>query len=344
MCKWQGLANAGLCLLPPIFETMKNFAIIGCGRIAKRHAENIARVGKLLAVCDVVAQRAEELAKMYEVKAYTSVDELLQNEKDVEVIAVCSPNGYHAEHIIKSLQAGKDVLTEKPLCLTKAAAWQIIETAKYCRQQLYVVKSARYNPIMQKLKQAIDENQLGRLYSFHLNCIWNRNDDYYTEWKGKLFPDGGTLYNQFSHYIDVMLWLFGDIADVKGFKANKAHQSTIEFEDCGAVAMEMQNGMIGSLNWSVNAYQKNFEIALTLVAEKGTLRIGGENLNEVQYQHSETLIDFPLYQKENWSNHKEIYDHLVDGIKRGGTDFPDAFEGLKSVETIERIYKVTSQP
>jgi UDP-N-acetyl-2-amino-2-deoxyglucuronate dehydrogenase len=332
----------GLCFLAPIFEPMKKFAIIGCGRIAQRHAENIARVGKLEAVCDVVSERAESFASKYSTRAYSSVEDLLLQEKEVEIVAVCSPNGYHAEHIIKSLQAGKDVLTEKPLCLTKAAAWQIIETEKYCRQKLYVVKSARYNPIMQQLRKLISENGLGQLYSFHLNCIWNRNDDYYTDWKGKLFPDGGTLYNQFSHYIDVMLWLFGDVAEVKGFKANKAHQSTIEFEDSGAVALEMQNGMIGSLHWSVNAYNKNFEIGITIIAEKGTIRIGGENLNEVQYIQMESPIEFPTYKRENWSNHNELYDHLIETMKENGNGFPDAFDGLKAVEIIEKIYKATS--
>lgn len=332
----------GLCFLPPIFEPMKKFAIIGCGRIAGRHAENIARVGKLEAVCDPVAERAKAFAKTYDARAYSSVDDLLKNEKDVEIVAICSPNGFHAEHIIKSLQAGKDVLTEKPLCLTKAAAWQIIETEKYCRQKLYIVKSARYNPIIQQLKKAISENQLGQLYSFHLNCIWNRNNDYYTDWKGKLFPDGGTLYNQFSHFIDVMLWLFGDVTDVKGFKENKAHQAAIEFEDCGAVAMQMQNGVLGSLHWSVNSFHKNFEIGLTVVAEKGTLKIGGENLNEVQFLQMGNPLSFPTYQRENWSNHSEVYDHLMKAMKESGSNFPDVYEGLKTVETIEKIYKATS--
>ena len=321
---------------------MKKFAIIGCGRIAARHAENIARVGKLAAVCDVVIEKAEALAKPFEARPYSAFDELLQVEKEVEIVCVCSPNGYHAEHIIKSLQAGKDVLTEKPLCLTKAAAWQIVETEKYCSQKLYIVKSVRYNPIIQVLKKAIDENQLGRIYSFHLNCLWNRGDDYYTDWKGKLFPDGGTLYNQFSHFIDVILWLFGEVKEMRGFTANAAHHTSVEFEDNGAVALDMNSGTIGSLHWTVNTYQKNFEIALTVMAEKGTVRIGGENLNEVQYQHTENKIDFPGYHKKNWSNHDVIYDHLMSSMNKGESKFPDVFDGLRAVETIEKIYKATS--
>jgi len=328
----------GFVFLPVIFGAMKSFAIIGCGRIAKRHAENILRIGKLTAVCDVDSSKAESFAKEFGGTRYDSVDEMLASEQDVEMVAICSPNGFHAEHIIKSLQAGKNVLAEKPLCLTKAAAWQIVETEKYCRRKLFIVKSARYNPIVKKLKELIDAGALGSIYSFHFNCIWNRKDEYYTDWKGKLFPDGGTLYNQFSHFIDVMIWLFGEVNDVRGFKANLAHASSIEFEDTGAVTFQMANEAIGSLHWSVNAFQKNHELALTIVAERGTIRLGGENLNEVQYVNTETPIEFPLYHRDNWSNHTEIYNHLM----AGNSDFPDVFDGVRVVETIEKIYQATA--
>lgn len=321
---------------------MKSFAIIGCGRIARRHAENILRVGRLAAVCDVDLSAAESFAKEFGGQAYESVDEMFAAQTEIDIVAVCSPNGYHAEHIIKSLQAGKDVLAEKPLCLTKAAAWQIVETEKYCRKKLFLVKSARYNPIIKKLKEMIEAGALGRIYSFHLNCIWNRSEEYYTGWKGKLFPDGGTLYNQFSHFIDVMLWLFGEVNGVKGFRANLAHSKSMEFEDSGAVAFQMANEAIGSLHWSVNAFQKNHEIALTIVAEKGTIRLSGENLNEVRYINSEASIEFPAYHRENWSNHGEIYDHLMAVQENSSNRFPDIFEGVRVVETIEKIYKATA--
>src|SRR5205085_2941351 len=187
-----------------IFVTMIKFALVGCGRIAARHAENMARVGKLQAVCDIVKEKAETFATKYEANCYLSLEDLLANEADVDVVAVCTPNGFHAEHTIKSLQARKHVLCEKPLCLTKAAAWQIIETEKFCRRKLFVVKSTRYNPILQELKKRITEDRLGKIYSFQVSCFWNRPDGYYTDWRGKHFPDGGTLYTQFSHYIDAM--------------------------------------------------------------------------------------------------------------------------------------------
>ncbi|RYZ48191.1 MAG: Gfo/Idh/MocA family oxidoreductase, partial [Chitinophagaceae bacterium] len=252
---------------------MKKFALIGCGKIAGKHAESMTRVGKLAAVCDVVKEKRDAFAENYGANAYDSIENLLQHETEVDVVAVCTPNGLHAEHTIKSLQARKHVLCEKPLCLTVAAAWQIIETEKFCRRKLFVVKSTRYNPLLKALKKAIQENSLGKIYSFHVSCLWNRPDSYYADWRGTLFPDGGTLYTQFSHYIDALLWLLGDVAEVKGFKMNAAHAGSIEFEDTGVAAMHLQNGAMGSLHWSVNSYRKNHEIALTIVAEKGTIRL-----------------------------------------------------------------------
>lgn len=331
---------------------MKKFALIGCGRIAARHAENMARVGKLLAVCDVVPEKAAAFAAKYSATAYDNLDALLANEPSVDVVSICTPNGLHAEHTIKSLQAKKHVLCEKPLCLTAAAAWQIIETEKFCRRKLFVVKSTRYNPILQDLKKALMEGALGKVYSFQVSCFWNRPDAYYTDWRGKLFPDGGTLYTQFSHYIDAMLWLFGDVASAKGFKANAAHQNSIEFEDTGVVALQMTNGVLGTLNWSVNAFRKNHEIAFTLLAEKGTIRIGGEYLNEVQYLQAAADLQFTTSGKKandytsyngSMSHHNEVYDHLLKALNEDDKTFIGAYEGLKTVETIEKIYKAIAE-
>lgn len=330
---------------------MKKFALIGCGRIATRHAENIMRVGKLVAVCDSVKEKADAFAETFKAKPYYAIEDLLQAELDVDIISVCTPNGMHAEHIIKSLQARKHVLCEKPLCLTSAAAWQIIETEKFCRRKLFVVKSTRHNPILQNLNKALTDGTLGTVYSFGISCLWNRPDSYYTDWRGKNFPDGGTLYTQFSHYIDAMLWLFGDVADVKGFKQNNAHQNSIEFEDTGTAALQMQSGALGTLHWSVNAFRKNHEIAFTILTDNGTIRIGGEYLNEVQYAETEASLPFSLAAKEanayigyngSMSHHREVYDQLLQALDGDNKSFTGAYEGLKTVETIEKIYKAIS--
>lgn len=328
--------------------TMYKFAIIGCGRIASKHAENLIAVGGILkAVCDIIPQKADTLATRYGAKAYYSLDELLSNELDIDIVSICTPNGFHAEHSIKSLQAGKHVLCEKPLCITSAAAWQMIETEKFSRRKLFVVKSTRFNPLLQDLKYLVTEGRLGNIYSFQLSCFWDRPDEYYTDWRGKLFPDGGTLYTQFSHYIDALLWLLGDLEKATGYAANKAHQQIIEFEDTGVVAIELQNNVLGTINWSVNAYKKNCEISLSLICEKGTIILGGEYLNELRYQNLEKPYEFhnPSLQSNNYgfykgsmSNHKEVYENLVNALQNN-SPFISAFDGLRTVEAIEKIYK-----
>lgn len=304
-----------------------------------------------MAVCDVRKEKADLFAGRHKATAYYDIDDLLADEKSIEVVAVCTPNGLHAEHTVKALQARKHVLCEKPLCLTSAAAWQIIETEKFCRRRLFVVKSARYNPILQSLQTALQDGWLGTVYSFQVSCFWNRPDGYYTDWRGKLFPDGGTLYTQFSHYIDAMLWLFGEIGEARGFQQNAAHQQSIEFEDTGVLALQMKSGVLGTLNWSVNAYRKNHEIAFTILAEKGTVRVGGEYLNEVQYVQSEVELRLPATPKSandyttyngSMSHHQEVYDHLVNALSGADKNIIGGYEGLKTVQAIETIYKSIS--
>ena len=217
------------------------------------------------------------------------------------------------------------------------------------KKKLFVVKSTRYNPALIELKKIISENKLGQLFSFQLNCFWNRPAEYYSNnWKGTIELDGGTLYTQFSHYIDAMLWLFGDMKSVNGYRKNLSHRESIEFEDCGSASLEMENGMIGGLNWSVNTFQKNMEVSLTVIAEKGSVRIGGEYMNKMEYQlmedtniifeNSGSANDYGFY-KGSMSNHDKIYENLVLALKDDSHPFSYAFDGLKTVETIEKIYQ-----
>ena len=332
---------------------MYKFAIVGCGKIAPRHAEQIRQHGKLTAVCDIIKEKADAFAASYGAKPYYNIDELLAGEKDTDIISICTPNGLHAEHCIKSAQAGKHTLCEKPLCITSAAAWQMIETAKLCRKKLFVVKSTRYNPSLLALKKLIDSDGLGQLYSFQLNCFWNRPADYYIDnWHGKIFPDGGTLYTQFSHYLDALLWLMGDVKTITGFRKNSAHSGIIDFEDNGVVALEMKNGMLGGLSWSVNSFQKNMEVSLTVIAEKGSIRIGGEYMNKLEYQCTESpaiqLPNLPEAANEygnykgSMSNHDKVYENLIKAMDDESHPFVNAFDGLKTVEFIEKIYNSVS--
>jgi UDP-N-acetyl-2-amino-2-deoxyglucuronate dehydrogenase len=327
------------------------FAIIGCGRIAWRHAGHIKNNGELIAVCDVVKEKAVALATAFGAKNnYTDADELLRTEAELDVVAICTPNGLHAEHTIKALKAGFHVLCEKPMALSVQDAEQMISAAKESNKQLFIIKQNRYNPPVVAVKEALDEGRLGKLYSLQLNCFWNRGADYYdNSWKGTLKLDGGTLFTQFSHFIDLLLWMAGDVKQVNALMSNFAHQGIIEFEDTGVVMLRFINGAIGSIHYTVNSHGKNMEGSLTIFGEKGTVKIGGQYLNELEYQHIEgyTIEDLPAGNKPNqygtyegsMSNHNKIYENLIDVLHNKAEMTTNAQEGLKTVACIEIIYK-----
>lgn len=326
------------------------FGLIGCGRIAQRHAEHIYNKGELVAICDAVKEKADDLGSKYQAKAYYNIDELLQQEQGIDVIAVCSPNGLHAEHAIKALNAGVHVLCEKPMAISAYQCGEMIKAAERTNKRLFAIKQNRFNPPVEAVKKVIDEGRLGKIYSVQLNCFWNRNPDYYhNSWKGTLKLDGGTLYTQFSHFIDLLYWLVGDVKTVQAMMANYAHQGIIEFEDTGVVNLEFYHGTIGSIHYTVNSYGKNMEGSLTIFAEKGTVKIGGQYLNELEYQNIEgyKIENLPEGNKANnygqyqgsMSNHDKVYDNLIEVLQKNASISTSSFEGLKTVEIIEKIYK-----
>lgn len=326
------------------------FAIIGCGRIAQRHAEHIQNFGQLVAVCDIIKKRADELASKTGAVSYHYVKEMLQKEKDIDVVAICSPNGLHAVHSIQSLDAGCHVLCEKPMAINVHDCGEMIKAAERNNKRLFAIKQNRFNPPVAAVKKALDEGKFGKIFSVQLSCFWNRNADYYeNSWKGSADLDGGTLFTQFSHFIDLLYWMIGDIKNAKGFSSNFNHQNQIEFEDTGAVVVEFYNGAIGTINYTVNSYGKNMEGSLTIFGEKGTVKIGGQYLNELEYQNIENFKfkDLPEGNKANeyghyqgsMSNHDKVYENLVDVLQNGSAISTNSFEGLKTVEIIDKIYQ-----
>jgi UDP-N-acetyl-2-amino-2-deoxyglucuronate dehydrogenase len=323
------------------------FAIIGCGRIAKRHAEQIIKNGRLIAVCDIISKKADDLAAQYQAKAYYSIEDLMLHEPGLQVAIICTPNGLHANHSIRALQAGLHVLCEKPLCIAVEDGKKMIDAALKADKKLFVVKQNRYNPPVLFLKDLITSGKLGQPYSFQINCFWNRPDAYYTDWKGSKKMDGGTLFTQFSHFIDLLYWLLGDVAAVKTLGKNFAHP-TIEFEDTGAVLFEMANGAIGTLHYTVNSFEKNMEGSFTLFAEKGTVKIGGQYLNELEYCQVAGLEKPSLptgnpangygFYMGSMSNHDKVYENLMIALENSNHEFVSAAEGLKTVEIIQNIY------
>ncbi len=330
-----------------------SFAIIGCGRIAKRHAEQIVKVGKLVAVCDVINEKADEMALEFGAQAFYSIDALLASTTKIDVVSICTPNGLHAAHSIAALQANKHVLCEKPLSILTTDGLEMITVAKAINKKLFVVKSARYNPLITSLKNLIDKGKLGNVLSFNLNCVWNRPENYYSDsWRGTLKLDGGTLYTQFSHYIDILIWLLGEHKNITGYRKNLYHPTTIEFEDTGCIALELKNEAIGTIHYSVNAFEKNQEISLNIVAEKGSIKIGGSYMNEILYQCpallDENIVkainspnDYSFY-KGSVSNHDKIYEDLIKALEGENSSITEGQEALKTVEFIETFYKYIS--
>ncbi|HLP36113.1 Gfo/Idh/MocA family oxidoreductase [Lacibacter sp.] len=330
-------------------ESCLNFAIIGCGRIAQRHAEHIHNKAVLSAVCDIVPEKAEAMAQKFHAKAFYSVEEMLQSDTSIDIVSVCSPNGLHAEHSIQALNAVKHVLCEKPMALSAEDCGRMIQAAEKHNRRLFAIKQNRYNPPVAAVKQMIDEGRLGKIYSIQLNCFWNRNEDYYkNSWKGTKELDGGTLYTQFSHFIDLLYWMIGDISEVKAMMDNYHHNGIIEFEDTGVVILRFVNGAIGTVNYTVNSFQKNMEGSLTIFGEKGTVKIGGQYLNELEYQQIDgyRIDNLPEGNKPNnygnyvgsMSNHNLVYDNVINVLEKGGSITTSAFEGLKTVEIIQKIY------
>lgn len=332
-------------------EQKIKFAVVGCGNIGKRHIEHIRNIGELVAVCD----NEEEKTNLWSANAYTDIKDLLRQEKDIDVVSICTPNFLHATHTIHALRAGFHVLCEKPMAISVYDCGEMIKEAEKANRRLFIVKQNRFNPPVEVVKRLIDEGKLGKIYSVQLSCFWNRNDNYYTSsaWKGKKDLDGGTLYTQFSHFIDLLYWLIGDVKRVHAFGKNYVHQGLVEFEDAGVVAMEFYNGAIGTVNYTVNAYQKNMEGSLTIFAEKGTIKIGGQYLNELEYQLIEDyeIKDLPkgnpannygMYQG-SMSNHDKVYENVVEVLTKQGVIATNGFEGLKTVEIIDKIYQAINR-
>ncbi|WP_439182983.1 Gfo/Idh/MocA family protein [Carboxylicivirga taeanensis] len=327
------------------------FAIIGLGHIGKRHAEMIRQNAdaELVAVCDI--KPAQELGWDSELPFYSNFEEMLDKHPEVDVVNICTPNGLHANQAIKALEARKHVVVEKPIALNKSDAEKIIFKALQMSRQVFAVMQNRYSPPSVWLKEVIEQKHLGDVFMVQLNCYWNRDDRYYKKggWHGNKELDGGTLFTQFSHFIDIMYWLFGDITNIKGNFKDFSHQHSTDFEDSGFVSFDFVNGGMGSLNYSTSVWNKNLESSITIIGSKGTVKVSGQYMNEVVECHidnyempqlaaSNPPNDYGPY-KGSAANHHYVIDNVVKVLKGDGSITTNALEGLKVVEMIERIYK-----
>lgn len=335
---------------------MIKFAVIGQGHIGKRHAEMIRRnpESKLVAVCDILPKEKLGLENIEE-PFFNNYDELLEADLDIDVINICTPNGYHAEYALKALKNGKDTVIEKPIALTKKDAEKILFKSLEMSKNVFCVMQNRYSPPSMWLREIMDNRTLGEIYMVKLDCYWNRDDRYYKKgnWHGDAQLDGGTLFTQFSHFIDIMYWLFGDITNIRGNFADFAHKNLTDFEDSGVVTFDFVNGGMGNLNYSTAVWDTNLESSITIIGEKGTIKVAGQYMNEVVYCHvkdyempelapSNPPNDYGLY-KGSAQNHHYVIENVVEKLTDKGTISTNVLEGLKVVDIIERIYKVRDE-
>ena len=304
---------------------------------------------ELIAVCDVMPKAKLGLEDLKE-KFYTDIEEMLKAHPEIDVINVCTPNGLHAEHALKALEHNKHVVVEKPMALSKADCEKIIYSALHHHKTVFCVMQNRYSPPSVWLKEVMDKKLLGDIYMVQLNCYWNRDSRYYKpgNWKGTQELDGGTLFTQFSHWIDIMYWLFGDITNIQAKFADFNHSDSTAFEDSGFVSFDFVNGGMGCVNYSTAVWDKNLESSLTIVGSKGSVKVGGQYMDQIEicnikdYTMPELAAtnpanDYGAY-KGSANNHANVIENVANTLQGNTKISTNALEGLKVVDIIERIY------
>ncbi|MBJ6109929.1 Gfo/Idh/MocA family oxidoreductase [Hymenobacter sp. BT523] len=329
------------------------FAISGVGHIGRRHAALVSRHdgAELAALIDIRTDLQPGLATEFPgVPFFTSLEAYLQTGPAADVLTVATPNGLHAPQAVAGLRHGLHVVIEKPIALHKADAETIVHTALQTGRLVFGVMQNRYSPPAAWLKQIVDEGRLGQVFLVQLNCFWNRDARYYRPggWKGTQALDGGTLFTQFSHFVDLLYWVFGDITNIAARFRDFTHAGLTEFEDSGLVTFDLVRGGSGTLSYSTAVWDRNLESSLTVVAERGSLRIAGQYMDKVDYCHIEGyhMPELPATNPANnygafqgsAANHVQVIENVVDTVQRRSFATTNALEGLKVVEIIERIY------
>ena len=329
------------------------FGVIGTGHIGKRHAEMIQRNPscELVALCDILSKNKLGLEN-YPVPFYNNHKELLEIHPEIDVVCICTPNGSHSSIAIEVLEFDKHLVIEKPIGLSKAKCEKVIFKALQKHKQVFAVMQNRYSPPSQWLKQLVETKKLGDIFMVQVNCYWNRDDRYYKKggWKGTQEKDGGTLFTQFSHFIDIMYWLFGDIENIEGKFKDFTHEKSTDFEDSGMINFNFIDGGMGSVNYSTAVWNSNLESSMIIVGSKGSVKVGGQYMNEIEfcniqdYQMPELAPsnppnDYGQY-KGSAANHHYIFENVVETLRGENVATTNVLEGLKVVEIIEKIYNL----
>lgn len=326
------------------------FGIVGFGNIGRRHANHIINnpSTELISVCDINTEVKEHIPS--NTSYHTQYEEMLK-DNSIDVVSICTPNYLHEPHAVAALNSGKHVVVEKPMAMSVAECDRIIAAGEKSGKVVFAVKQNRYNPPVQAVKELIEENRLGKIYMIQVNCFWNRGDSYYSQgnWRGTKDKDGGCLFTQFSHFIDILYYLNGTVENVEGWINNFAHKHNTQVEDTGSFVLHASNDSIINFNFTTCSYNRNMEGSITIFAEKGTVKIGGQYLNTIEYQQIDGVAlpdinitaksnDYGLYQG-SMSNHDKVIQNVVDVLHYDKKVMTSAAEGREVIKIIEEMYR-----
>ena len=326
-------------------------AILGYGHIGRKHAEMVFQNQdyQLVALIDPKF-KSENLDQNISVDHFTSLQDFLQSDISADLIAICTPNGLHYEQTKLIVEKGIHAIIEKPITLNSEEAQELEQLAARNKVHLFPVMQNRFSPPALWLKSLMESKVLGKIFMVQISCFWNRNDQYYTKesWRGTKALDGGTLYTQFSHYLDIMYWLFGDITNIKSKFADFNHAELTEFEDSGIVTFNFNSGGMGSFTFSTAVWNENLESSLTIIAENGSVKVGGQYMNHVEKcvikdynapELPETNLanDYGSF-KGSAQNHQHLYENVIDFLKEGKEIHTTTDDSVQVLKIIERIY------
>jgi UDP-N-acetyl-2-amino-2-deoxyglucuronate dehydrogenase len=309
--------------------------LLGCGRISRRHIQAIGtnRGLRLTWACDIDREKAVQVADQSGARWTTRVADM----RDCDVVVVATPSGLHPQHVVQAIAEtqARYIVCEKPLSLRGCDAREVYSAAEKAGRTILPAYQNRYNPLVVYLKQLIDSGRLGRIFQFNVNVLWNRNDEYFRDgWHGTANLDGGVLFTQASHYVDMLLFFFGDVRHARGCTGRLKGKPV---PDTASAVLEFANGTIGSINATIAVYRKNYITEATLVAERGTIRVDGTNLNTVAFWDVDGIAkpdrDFTIdhiYEK----GHETMYRYLVEGRWEMFPSRDDVERGVALLETL----------
>ena len=333
---------------PPILDRRIRFALIGCGRISKNHFAALAQHAKqaeLVAVCDIDREALQQAVAQTKAKGYDNLPRLLSESK-ADTVVLATPSGLHPEQAILIAESGRHVITEKPMATRWQDGKRMVAACDAAGVRLFVVKQNRRNPTMQLLKQAVDKKRFGRIFMVAINVFWARPQSYYNSarWRGTWEFDGGAFMNQASHYIDLLDWLIGPIESVQAYTATLARD--IQVEDTGVMSVRWRSGALGSVSVTMLTWPKNLEGSITILGERGTVRVGGVAVNEIQHwefdqaDEDDAKVKEATYQTTSvyGYGHPLYYENVIRVLRGEAEAETDGREGLRSLEVLIAAY------